>query len=414
MTLGDRQKVLFLSVGGSDQPLRSSLRESRPDLVIFVVSDGSDGSESSRKAAEALYQAKGCPERREILSIPPDDPDDALAKIEPVLSRLVANGADVTVDYTGGTKSMTSAMVLAATSLESVKLQFMVGKRHNLNQIKAGTEKPLEIPTKLIGLSHTFRTIRAFIGRRNYGAALTILREINGTFNRHSKVPRAWRRKVGDWAKWVEIFDEWDRFNHAEAWRKLQNGLKGGARHATWFEVKGAAYRLRLESLYKADKLPSYELVEDLWLNAERKAELGMFDDAVARLYRLTEAVVQARLLIEHHINTAEVPIDRLPSNLLRKHRPEDHSTSVGLPLQDSIELLKSIDPNDRLPKTMDPRPEWQPIRNNSILAHGFRPLSQSDWNTAKTWFQQRSDTLWKAGLGRSTSDQLPNQLPDF
>jgi len=415
MSSCDRQKVLFLSVGGSDQPLRSSLREGRPDMVVFVVSDGSDGSESSKTAAEKLYEAEGCPECRKILSVPPDDPDNALATIEPVLSRLIANGADITVDYTGGTKSMTSAMVVAATALEGVRLQFMAGRRRGLDQVEDGTEKPLDIPVKLIGLSQTFGSVRAFIQRRNYGAARLILGEIGGTLSRQKvKVPRAWRKKVEEWNKWVTIFDEWDRFDHAKAWDKLQDGLEKNAPHAIWFEGQGIAYLSRLEKLAGSRNLPSYERLEDLWLNAERRAKLGMYDDAVARLYRLMEAAVQTRLWIEHEIETDKVPIGRLPQSLLQKHRPKYDSTSVKLPLRDSIELLEQLNPKDRLPKIMEPHPQWQRDRNYSILAHGFTPLARDKWKKARSWFQQRSAVLWMDRLGRTASDQLPDSLPDF
>jgi len=415
MTSRDRLKVLMLSVGGSDQPLRSSLREGRPDIAVFVVSDGSDGSESSRSQAEKLYDAEGCPERRRMLGVPPDDPDKALAAIEPELSRLIADGADVTVDYTGGTKSMTSAMVIAATSHESVRLQFMAGRRRSLDQVEDGTERPLDIPTELIGLSQTFGTVRAFIDRRNYGAARLILGEIAGTLSRQKvKVPRAWRKKVEEWNKWVSIFDEWDRFNHAKAWDKLQDGLGKNTPHATWFEGQGVAYLSRLEKLAGSGNLPSYERLEDLWLNAERRAKLGLYDDAVARLYRLMEAAVQTRLWIGHEIKTNEVPIDRLPPSLLHKHRPKGDSTSVKLPLQDSIELLECLNPNDRLSRTMEPHPSWQRNRNHSILAHGFTPLTQNEWKKARSWFQQRSAVLWEDRLGRTASDQLPDSLPDF
>ena len=417
MTEGrNSRKILFLSVGGSDNPLRSSLREVRPDHVVFVVSDGIGGSISSRGQAESLYDTEGCPEGRDFVNVPPDDPDVALARIEPKLTQWVAEGADVVVDYTGGTKSMTSAMVLAATSLEGVRLQFMAGVRPDLNQVEDGTEKPLEIPTGLIGLSQTFRTVHEFIGRRNYGAALSVLREAGTTFqDLGRRVPRPWRRKVDRWQKWVEIFDEWDRFNHRTAWRKLQNCLVSDQAHATWFEGEGCEFHARLRDLADTDKSLSYEFLEDLWLNAQRRAALGLYDDAIARLYRLMEACVQTRLWIGHEMDTSAVPVNCLPECLQEKHRPKDGSANVQLPLMDSVRLLEIIDPSDQLPETMKKTPpQWRSARNNSILAHGFRPLAQSDWKAACSWFEKGSEVLWKRHLGRASSGQLPNQLPGF
>ncbi len=420
MTYWNRQRVLFLSVGGSDQPLRSSLRECRPDHVVFVVSDGSDGSESSVAVVETLYEAEGCPKSHEILKVPPDDPDQALAKIEPKLTRTANSGAQITVDYTGGTKSMTSAMVLAATSCEGIRLQFMAGIRRSLDQVEDGTEQPLDIPTGLIGLSQSFRTLRELIGRRNYGAAHSMLREMDSSFNQLGRrVPRGWRRRVGEWKKWVAIFDEWDRFNHKDAWNKLQSGLESGEKHAVWFEKDGPQYLTGLQELAESRNSPSYELLEDLWLNAKRRASLGLHDDAIARLYRLMEACVQTRLKIDHGIDTANVRLKDLPPDLRRKHGNGDRSMCIKLPLSDSVELLKSLDPNDELHKVMETTPqgqapEWQRDRNQSILAHGFTPLGPGHWRAAHSWFQQRSKILWKSRLPRFPYEQFPNRLPNF
>ena len=417
MTRWNRKRVLFLSVGGSDQPLRSSLRECRPDHVVFVVSDGSDGSESSVAVVETLYEAEGCPKSHEILKVPPDDPDRSLAKIEPKLTRTANSGAQITVDYTGGTKSMTSAMVLAATSCEGIRLQFMAGIRRSLDQVEDGTEQPLDIPTGLIGLSQSFRTLRELIGRRNYGAAHAMLRELDRSFNQVGRrVPKGWRRRVGEWKKWVAIFDEWDRFNHKEAWKKLQSGLESGEKHAVWFEKEGSRYLTGLQELAERRNSPSYELLEDLWLNAKRRASLGLHDDAIARLYRLMEACVQTHLRIEHGIDTANVSPKDLPPSLLRKHGNFDRSKGQGikLPLRDSVELLKSLDPNDELPKAMEETPQWQLDRNQSILAHGFKPLGPPEWRNAHKWFQQRSRILWKSRLLRLPYEQFPYLLPNF
>ena len=407
---------MFLSVGGSPQPLLSSLREVCPDHAVFVVSDGCDGSHSSQVTASELLQAEGCPGNHTFLSVPPDDIDGALARIEPELSKALARSASVTVDYTGGTKSMTSAMVLAATLHEGVCLQFMAGARTGLRHVEDGTEKPAVIPTELIGLSQTFRIVRKFIGLRNYGAALSVLREIDGTFIcLRGKAPRAWRKKVGEWKKWVAIFDHWDRFDHADAWRHLQNGLESGAPHATWFKGDGVVFQARLRKLTDSRGCPSYVLLEDLWMNAERRARLGLYDDAVARLYRLMEAAVQTRLWNAHRIKTDKVPFERLPESLREKFCHRGQPASVNLALSDAIDLLGFLDPEDPLSKINEHGyPKWQSGRNNSILAHGFRPLEKNDWQQARSWFLERTEFLCKGRRGWQSADQLPDQLPNF
>ncbi len=412
MTASDKpKKVLFLSVGGSLEPLLSSLRESCPDHVVFVVSDGHDGSQSSRNTAEKLLQAEGCPNSHSYTDVPPDDIDTALARIAPKLSEFLARSASVTVDYTGGTKSMTGAMVLAATSQEGVKLQFMAGARIDLSQVAEGTEKPVEIPTELVGLSQAFRSVQGLFERGNYGAARTSLNQIESRFTYlKGKVPRAWRRKVTEERKWIAIFDHWDRFDHAGALRKLQQGLEGGDPHAAWFESEGAGCHRWLEKLASSGRTPSYELVEDLWLNAKRRARLGLYDDAVARLYRLAEAAVQAHIWDKHKFNTDDVPPDLMPEQLREKHSCRDR---IVLGLSDSIDLLASIDPTNDLPEIMKDDRDWQSNRNNSILAHGFKPLGEEDWKGAHTWFSKRICMLWRKRLDLPPP-KLPKRIPYF
>ena len=409
------EDVLILSVGGSDQPLRSSLSKMQPDRVVFVVSDGSGNSQSSKAQADKLFDADGCPLKKwQVLKVPPDDPDAALAIIEPVLVKLLAAGANLTVDYTGGTKSMTSAMVLAATCHEDVRLQFMAGVRRTLDQVEDGTEKPTEIPTDLIGLSQTFRIVHGFISLRNYGAIRTVLSETQKSFEHlKGRVPKNWRRKVSCWHEWVTILDHWDRFDHARAWQDLERALKDNKPHALWFHQ--SEYYSRLEKLANSNKRPSPELLEDLWLNSQRRAELGNYDDAVARLYRLMEAAVQTRLWVLHNLLTDSVPRKGLPDELLQRNLHENRDGTVKLGLSDSIALLRHIEPNNPLTATLSTEPpQWKGQRNHSVLAHGFNSLDEQDWKQAKEWFEKRRCSIWEQLLGRQTAKQLPESLPNL
>ena len=414
MTRSAIERALMLSVGGSDQPLRSSLSEMRPDRVVFVVSDGSGGSQSSKSQAELLFGAAGCPPERQILQVPPDDPDAALAKIEPVLTRLLNEVSEVTIDYTGGTKSMTSAMVLAATCHEDVRLQFMVGVRSTLDHVEDGTERPTEIPVDLIGLSQTFGMVRAFIGRRNYGAARSVLSETHKSLEElQGRVPRNWRRRVSQWQKWVGILELWDRFDHAGALKILEHDINLEEPYANWFKRKEYARRLRKLAACNQDPCP--ELLEDLWLNSQRRAELGSYDDAVARLYRLMEAAVQTRLRVRHNLLTSRVPVDRLPNGLKKKRLSRNNDGSVRLGLSDGVSFLRHVEPNNCLSSIWDSGPpSWQGQRNHSVLAHGFKPLDHNDWKQVNGWFEERRCSVWEELLGRSTAEQLPDRMPNL
>ena len=61
-----------------------------------------------------------------------------------------------------------------------------------------------------------------------------------------------------------------------------------------------------------------------------------------------------------------------------------------------------------------DENPAWQGQRNNSILAHGFNPITKRDFDNAKKWFQKSLYPCWEDLLGRPLADQLPNELPQI
>ncbi len=433
----EQKTALFLTVGGSPEPLQTALRTIRPDYAVFVVSNGSDGSESSRNMVEdkvatytqggkekqttGLQYCEGCPDQYYCLEVPPDDPGKALSLIEPLMTELARKNHAVIADYTGGTKSMTAALVMAATGHEGARLQFMAGKRTDLVRVESGSEAATEIPQHLMSFAQVFTTVRGFVSSYDYAAARaaieTAQRMMGGSDGQAIKPPKSWMKRLANWKHWLTVLDLWDRFDHAGAFRAWQTAHENGA---PWAELLVQA-RLdgRLKALAGVKGLPSVLLVEDLWLNALRRAHRGQFDDAIARLYRLAEASVQARLHERFGINTKTVPLADLPPEIREKQRPrEDHKTgkpseTVPLGLKDARDYLACKDPKDKLARIWKENPpNWQGNRNNSILAHGFKPLGERDWVLAKAWFDDKKAVLWEDLLGRPTLPQLPDHLP--
>ncbi|SES91584.1 TIGR02710 family CRISPR-associated CARF protein [Oceanicella actignis] len=429
--LSNDAEILVLSVGGSPQPLATAITQLRPGRIVFVVSDGSDGSPSSRAMVEdddishgppegrgpGLANLPECPREWEVLEVPPDDLDRALARIDDCISTQARRGR-VVVDYTGGTKTMTAAMVLAATAHPNVRLQFMAGRRSDLSKVAAGTERAVEMPGDLVGLGRSFVMIRDLLGRRQYGSALAVASRLQRDISAMARrAPRAWARRCEEWSKTLSVLEAWDRFDHKRAWAILVAGLDEGAPWAEAFRSSGLVRRLR--TLAEKSGQPCPELAEDLWLNANRRADNGLYDDAVARLYRLAEAAVQARLWRRHGIDAARVE-GRLLPDALKSRLPARRDAETGrdlyrLALSDARKLLARLEGRDPFGEVWPSAgpPPWQSARNQSILAHGFVALASRDWREARSWFLQRRAILWEDLLGRPTLEQLPNQWPD-
>ena len=122
-------------------------------------------------------------------------------------------------------------------------------------------------------------------------------------------------------------------------------------------------------------------MVRELLANAERRGAEGRLDDAVARLYRCTEAIAQAQLLSERRLDSAAVPLEKLPDSLREKWSSRAEDGLLKLALQDDYALLAEL--RDGLGiafrnQRMDGEKSPLSARNGSILAHGFQPISKA------------------------------------
>ncbi|NJO63205.1 MAG: hypothetical protein HC836_34795 [Richelia sp. RM2_1_2] len=152
-------KILFITVGGSFQPIVTSIRSLQPDRVIFIASDGEKGSKSQvigqgtpceiRRGAEVVEKLPNIPtqlelgdsfqkERDLILVENPDDLNECYTKIHPVIRNLQQKANhEIMADYTGGTKSLSAALVMAAIDC-GVSLYVNIAARDNLIKVEQG------------------------------------------------------------------------------------------------------------------------------------------------------------------------------------------------------------------------------------------------------------------------------------
>ena len=152
----------------------------------------------------------------------------------------------------------------------------------------------------------------------------------------------------------------------------------------------------------------------DLWLNADRRAQQGRFDDATARVYRLIEWVAQWQLRTRLKLDTADFPRDQLPAG--SDPRPDrDGKIKIGLSQAWEVvgEHLPEPDPVgtfavQQAHKMLD----LLQIRNGSILAHGFRPVQKSDWEKVEAWMREHFLPMLLRAAGKAGLKEMPPQLP--
>ncbi|MFV1968996.1 MAG: TIGR02710 family CRISPR-associated CARF protein [Pirellulaceae bacterium] len=315
----------------------------------------------------------------------------------------------VIVDFTGGTKCMTAALALQARCWPC-RFSYVGGSERTKDGtgiVVSGNERILhdQNPWNALG----YQTVDDFVllfDRCDFGPAINLIRQTQRRVE-----SSATKRELGTLSLLAEAYLAWDRFEHgkaADALEKLRKNLNDLS--AVFSESAADTLSDRITrhiehlSALRGSQTISHPLVVDLLANACRRASEKRFDDAVARLYRVTEALAQMQLREQHEIeNTGNVPLERIPVALQTEWSGRVEEGGMRLGLQDAYRLLAELD--DDLGRRFQSL-QWQdrnrsPLvaRNHSILAHGFGPVSEKTYNQ-----------LWKGCLELAgiTEDQLP------
>jgi CRISPR-associated protein (TIGR02710 family) len=411
--------ILIASVGGSANPVASAIAAKRPDLVLFLASE-SEGARpgSAGQAPEILEKAQRKQQPHEVLIVPPDDPEAIFLRLRERLAALRAEHPRATLlfDYTGGTKSMTGALFQAAIATPGAEVQFMLGRRENLEKVTDGTERPARIAIDWLVAERTEARLRAAWSGFDYATAAAGFARLHEELGADENAPEAHRRRLSDLGEASRAFDLWDRFEHAEA--ALRLGELAATRPAA------GAWAERAQACVKST--PARIL--DLWRNAARCAARGRYDDAVARLYRLTEWVAQWRLMQKHGLDAGRMDWSKVsPQEMVRAGLGEQTGKATLSGLMQAWKLIAAKEPDGPVAKFLEGRfahkdakktgegrlRDMLDLRNKSILAHGERPLPKEDW---ERWhgFAEAMRTAVIVPLFREAGapQELPPQLP--
>jgi CRISPR-associated protein (TIGR02710 family) len=426
--------LLICTAGGSPQPIATALRLLRPDVAWFLVSDGKTG-ESSRTQVEnqeivydkrhnirgpGLKFADGCPETTRVFEIPADDPDQAYKICRSQLLEAQRRYPEhrLIADYTGGTKSMTGALLMAAFAQRRVEVQFMVGERPDLVQVKSDSEKPQRMSADFIMAERDFAAAELAVDGYDYAAAQQLLDELhNGIQKLRVRPPKAWSHRLQQARAWTGLMAHWDAFNHREAAKRARGGENWLRDMLTESDHLGPLLALGEREKGK----PGWDICADLWLNALRRGGRGHYDNAVARLYRLLEAAAQAHLWARYDLESGRIaPIelpDSMRSYVFMNTDPKNGARYAQLALNQTVELLRERDPDDPFVAAYaggyarEDRlqgPPWLAKRNRSILAHGFVSVDCNAWEEAKSWVETNVMAFFRG----AEFPQLPRRIP--
>jgi len=396
--------ALIATVGGTPQPLIKTIIEHKPDFICFLCSQDSVEKIADIKAGvkEQLSSDKVFFADYKVIINDINDLISCYARAEECVRRLKelkVPPEKTVVDYTGGTKTMSVALGLAAVG-QGFIFSYVGGTertKEGLGVVVDGTEQVRTgiSPWSLFAIEERRRVadsfnIYQFTAAQRAAAELLSRQSLDARLRRFLQI--------------VELlcqgYSAWDRFAHTEAVKYIKEAcgqlelyvsIGGGSEHqALVCKVKdNLEWLQQLQEESRGFKRPTRRQVADLVANAARRAEEGKYDDAVARLYRAVEldgqiALSEPPLLIE---SASDVPEEKIPESLrqefLVKHR-DSRDGKIKLPLRAVFTLLAAaghphglafMELEEELLKVLN-------ARNSSILAHGLAPVGEKAYHS--------------------------------
>ncbi len=399
----DTNTLLICTVGGSPAPIVASMQHWKPDRVVFVVSPGSKESVNDilDKAKKTASWSNGL-QWQEFEVRSEQDFGGILGRVRRLAATVRDWNAQSTqhrtvVDFTGGTKCMAAALTSAARRWVC-QFSYVGGARRDkdgLGIVEQGSEYVCDDwnPWDEFGYQAIEEAVAVFNGGSHHVAA-----ELAKTTVKSAVDPRAKRELVAV-EKVIRAYVLWDCFQFGQAVRACDDAIAVENDLAAHFldvpdlidRLKEGRDRLRVLAACIATDggQSSDELIKELWLNAMRRAAEGRLDDAVARLYRAVEALAQWRLAKRGIPNTKQVPLDKIPEPLAAEWSGRAVDGQLQLGLQDGFRLLAELkdEVGERFVKSNLADRERSPLnaRNQSILAHGFQPITANAYRALKT-----------------------------
>lgn len=414
--------ILICTVGGSHEPILTAIRQTAPDFVCFICSEPDPASGKPGSAVQISgkgniikrtpadekptlpnipTQANLPADSYELIQVPADDLGHAFARIRDALVALAQRFPQgrFLADYTGGTKTMTAALVTAALESDAVELQLVTGSRADLIKVRSGMESATPAHVENIRLE---RAIVPYIGawqRFAYGEAA---KGLNGLPSPRDPRLAARLRLLRDLSR---AFDAWDRFDHVTALTLL-----------TVYESRIGQTTPQLLTAIKllTTDSPKQEPMRlfDLWRNAQRRAEQGRYDDAVARLYRLLEWTAQWLLRSQCGIDTGNILPEQVPNSMNLSADWKGQLVAGLFTAWDLVERLTEGEAAGFIREHRDRLRDYIRMRNQSIFGHGFTPIHAAGWETFSGWIEQALIPMLQAEAARAGLRFLLPQLP--
>lgn len=392
-----RITAALVSIGGSPAPVLHVLRQHHPAHVWYFCSAG---SRSKAEEIQAQLEWHPAPRFIEVERFEELIPcyQELRRAVRAILEETKVPPAEVLVDYTGGTKTMSAALVLAAVEIFD-RFSYVGGEQRDkagLGIVQGNERVVSQInPWRELAVREVRRACDLWAGR-DFDAVARVLQEAGP----HALYPL----RLQAFATLAQGMAARHRLDFGEAQRRFREAL-GRLRPMFEGQADGplqlAQEALAICQACAADKA-SDAFLRELLDNALRTAAQGRYEDAAARLYRAME--MQGQLWLAEATGNLFVngrckaeSAEKLPQLIkaLPFCQPDEHG-EIRLSLERCFRALAALghdraraivadlDSKDASGQTTS---RWRAAtekRNTSILAHGVQPIGADGFDQMK------------------------------
>jgi len=393
---------MLLSLGGSPAPIITSILQARPASIIFFVSLGTY-QDVTRTILPAIMGSLGGIPPHEIVRTP-DEQDlgqstfALLREVPAAMHKMQAAGDwPELVDFTGGTKVM-SAAVVWASSRYPCRFSY-VGSNTPDARSKGGLGIVIDGNERCLITANPWNELAWFeindaVALFNAGQYANATRQIKAVAGKVTDPVH--KRLINLMGELWDAYTQWDVFNHQRAIGCFKNALiplKDLAHQGellipglTAFVEGSEECYLRLQGIMRNQRQDlSWELIHDLVANAGRRLHLeNKNEDATARLYAAIEKTGKHALKLRHGIDNSKCRPEQLPEHLQAEYTRkylDAKSKVLKFGLQATFDLLIALqDPiATQYQAVREQLEKLLPLRNDSILGHGTTPISSEN-----------------------------------
>lgn len=400
-------EILVLTVGTSVEPIIKTIDDQKPVNLVTIA------SEQTKDKLDIIFDKcewKGIKNKDEII-IPDADNIVECARVIRKDIKKFLNKRDVPqifrfyADITGGTKAMVAALTLVMIEY-NCKFSYVGGSQRDPEKrhiVVSGTEivKIMDDPWDAMGMRFAKNLTTAF-NAGNYGTALRLAKERCSTISKESKQIYLGIENL------MEAFCAWDRFEYDQAVNNFNNAyikfapiinlhvlefknfMRSVENYQKYAQNVAKESSSLAQNVVNADFPANYGrmFLLDLIANAERRANLKQYDDAVARLYSAVEKSAKIALakLGKNNSKLTDADLTEIPEELRKRimENKSDKGDFYAIPLWLSVDYLSAIDPENPLAigfsKNRDNLEKELQYRNQSLLAHGYLPVDESKY----------------------------------